>query len=171
MGEKTWYIPRWLDRLLPNITIEPPHDGEQRTRSTAGTAGAGERGLSPCTASCGRTSSGARQSDAALRGEGYGSGVSLFLVDNEPGEGRGCTGTLPETWIVRSGRRGSPRTVRTWRPAPATSSVVGPDTPHKFVNLGPGRLDLICVHDYADDHPGGLEEPRRLTLSGTGIPA
>ncbi len=26
LGEKTWYIPRWLDRLLPNITIEPPHD-------------------------------------------------------------------------------------------------------------------------------------------------
>ncbi|HEX2345507.1 MAG TPA: MMPL family transporter [Gaiellaceae bacterium] len=28
MGEKSWYIPRWLDRLLPDITIEPPHDGE-----------------------------------------------------------------------------------------------------------------------------------------------
>jgi putative drug exporter of the RND superfamily len=28
LGEKTWYIPRWLDRLLPNVTIEPPHDGE-----------------------------------------------------------------------------------------------------------------------------------------------
>ena len=28
MGEKSWYMPRWLDRLLPNITIEPPHDGE-----------------------------------------------------------------------------------------------------------------------------------------------
>jgi RND superfamily putative drug exporter len=28
IGEKTWYIPRWLDRILPNITIEPPHDGE-----------------------------------------------------------------------------------------------------------------------------------------------
>jgi RND superfamily putative drug exporter len=27
LGEKAWYIPRWLDRLLPNITIEPPHDG------------------------------------------------------------------------------------------------------------------------------------------------
>jgi RND superfamily putative drug exporter len=25
IGEKTWYIPRWLDKLLPNITIEPPH--------------------------------------------------------------------------------------------------------------------------------------------------
>jgi putative drug exporter of the RND superfamily len=29
LGEKSWYIPRWLDRLLPNITIEPPHDGER----------------------------------------------------------------------------------------------------------------------------------------------
>ena len=28
--EKTWYMPRWLDKLLPNITIEPPHDGEER---------------------------------------------------------------------------------------------------------------------------------------------
>jgi RND superfamily putative drug exporter len=28
LGEKTWYIPGWLDRLLPGITIEPPHDGE-----------------------------------------------------------------------------------------------------------------------------------------------
>jgi RND superfamily putative drug exporter len=33
LGEKSWYIPRWLDRLLPNLTIEPPHDGEApRTR-------------------------------------------------------------------------------------------------------------------------------------------
>jgi len=28
MGEKSWYMPRWLDRILPNITIEPPHDRE-----------------------------------------------------------------------------------------------------------------------------------------------
>src|SRR5918996_390099 len=28
LGEKAWYIPRWLDRLLPKITIESPHDGE-----------------------------------------------------------------------------------------------------------------------------------------------
>jgi RND superfamily putative drug exporter len=37
MGEKSWYMPRWLDRLLPNITIEPPHDGE--THAPAGVAG------------------------------------------------------------------------------------------------------------------------------------
>jgi RND superfamily putative drug exporter len=30
MGERSWYIPRWLDRLLPNLTIEPPHDGDGR---------------------------------------------------------------------------------------------------------------------------------------------
>src|SRR5215207_3383705 len=28
LREKSWYIPRWLDRLLPNVTIEPPHDRE-----------------------------------------------------------------------------------------------------------------------------------------------
>jgi len=27
LGEKSWYIPGWLDRLLPDVTIEPPHDG------------------------------------------------------------------------------------------------------------------------------------------------
>ena len=30
MGEKSWYMPRWLDRILPDITIEPPHDGADR---------------------------------------------------------------------------------------------------------------------------------------------
>jgi RND superfamily putative drug exporter len=28
LRERSWYIPGWLDRLLPNITIEPPHDRE-----------------------------------------------------------------------------------------------------------------------------------------------
>jgi putative drug exporter of the RND superfamily len=28
LGEKAWYIPRWLDRLLPKVTIEAPHDGK-----------------------------------------------------------------------------------------------------------------------------------------------
>jgi uncharacterized membrane protein YdfJ with MMPL/SSD domain len=30
LHEKSWYIPRWFDGLLPNITIEPPHEGETR---------------------------------------------------------------------------------------------------------------------------------------------
>jgi RND superfamily putative drug exporter len=31
LREKSWYIPRWLDRVLPNVTIEPPHDGQSRS--------------------------------------------------------------------------------------------------------------------------------------------
>ncbi|HEX2426474.1 MAG TPA: MMPL family transporter [Gaiellaceae bacterium] len=36
MREKTWYIPGWLDRLLPNVTIEPPHDGEEPASARVG---------------------------------------------------------------------------------------------------------------------------------------
>src|SRR5262245_27001296 len=36
IGEKTWYIPRWLDKILPNLTIEPPHGGEQPDFSQRG---------------------------------------------------------------------------------------------------------------------------------------
>src|SRR5262245_48024704 len=30
LGEKTWYIPGWLDRILPKLTIEPPQGGDAR---------------------------------------------------------------------------------------------------------------------------------------------
>jgi RND superfamily putative drug exporter len=36
MGERAWYMPRWLDRLLPDVTIEPPHDGERADRRALG---------------------------------------------------------------------------------------------------------------------------------------
>jgi RND superfamily putative drug exporter len=35
LRERSWYIPSWLDRLLPNVTIEPPHDREPRPRAGA----------------------------------------------------------------------------------------------------------------------------------------
>jgi hypothetical protein len=32
LGEKNWWIPRWLDRVLPNLVVEPedvePLEGE-----------------------------------------------------------------------------------------------------------------------------------------------
>jgi hypothetical protein len=28
LGERSWTIPAWLDRVLPNITIEPPMQRE-----------------------------------------------------------------------------------------------------------------------------------------------
>jgi putative drug exporter of the RND superfamily len=36
LGENTWYMPRLLDRLLPKVTIEPPHNGEVRPLRPAG---------------------------------------------------------------------------------------------------------------------------------------
>jgi RND superfamily putative drug exporter len=32
LGERAWYIPRWLDRILPDVTIEPPLDREAPPR-------------------------------------------------------------------------------------------------------------------------------------------
>jgi putative drug exporter of the RND superfamily len=45
LKERAWYIPGWLDRILPDITIEPPHaDGsrEDRDRERADAAGTAE---------------------------------------------------------------------------------------------------------------------------------
>ena len=42
LGERTWYIPGWLDRLLPSITIEPPHEREEHAAARPETAGPAE---------------------------------------------------------------------------------------------------------------------------------
>jgi len=42
LRERSWYIPGWLDRLLPDITIEPPHEGEERREPKPDRAGAAE---------------------------------------------------------------------------------------------------------------------------------
>ena len=82
-----------------------------------------------------------------FEGEPYGSGVSFFLVDNEPGEGRDLhKHPYSETWIVRSGRARITADGEDIEAGPGDIAVVGPDTPHKFKNMGPGRLDIICIH-------------------------
>jgi RND superfamily putative drug exporter len=35
LGDRAWYMPRWADRLLPNITIEPPEDPARQTKRPA----------------------------------------------------------------------------------------------------------------------------------------
>ena len=95
-----------------------------------------------------------------FEGEAYGSGVSMFLVDNEPGEGPALhRHPYSETWVVRSGRARFTANGQDLEAGGGDILVVGPDTPHKFVNLGPGRLDLICVHDSPTIIQEELEEP------------
>ena len=82
-----------------------------------------------------------------FEGEQFEAGISFFLVDNEPGEGPDLhRHPYPETFIVRAGQAlfstGSER-------AEAESGdiiVVTSGTPHGFTNLGPGRLEVVCIH-------------------------
>jgi mannose-6-phosphate isomerase-like protein (cupin superfamily) len=82
-----------------------------------------------------------------FEGEPHGSGVSFFLVNNEPGQGPDLhRHPYSETWIVRSGRARITADGEDIEAGPGDIAVVGPDTPHKFKNMGPGRLDIICIH-------------------------
>ena len=42
LGEKSWYMPRWLDKVLPNITIEPPTEQPTANRPAAASTPATE---------------------------------------------------------------------------------------------------------------------------------
>jgi mannose-6-phosphate isomerase-like protein (cupin superfamily) len=82
-----------------------------------------------------------------FEGEANGSGVSFFLVNNEPGGGPDLhKHPYPETWIVRSGVGRFTADGETLDARPGDIVVVGPETPHKFKNVGDERLDVICIH-------------------------
>ncbi len=80
-------------------------------------------------------------------GEEHGAGVSMFLVNNEPGAGPDLhLHPYSETWIVRAGRARFTADGVDVEAGPGDILVVGPETPHKFKNVGDGRLDVICIH-------------------------
>lgn len=82
-----------------------------------------------------------------FEGAAYGAGVSFFAVDNEPGQGPGLhTHPYPETWIVKSGRARLVAGTETLEVGPNDIAVVPAHMPHKFTNIGPGRLVIICIH-------------------------
>ena len=82
-----------------------------------------------------------------FEGEPYGSGVSFFLVNNEPGQGPDLHGhPYSETWIVRAGRARLTADGQDIEAGPGDILVVGAETPHKFKNIGSERLDITCIH-------------------------
>lgn len=82
-----------------------------------------------------------------FEGEAHGSGVSFFLVNNEPGAGPDLhRHPYSETWIVRSGRARITADGDDVEAGPGDIVVVAPETPHKFKNIGTERLDIICIH-------------------------
>ena len=82
-----------------------------------------------------------------FEGNDHGSGISMFLVDNEPGEGPDLhRHPYSETWVVRSGRVLVTADGDELEAGPGDIMVVSPETPHKFKNIGSGRLEMLCVH-------------------------
>ena len=82
-----------------------------------------------------------------FEGEPYGSGVSFFLVNNEPGAGPDLhRHPYSETWIVRSGKGRFTADDAEIEAGPGDIVVVGSDTPHKFKNAGSERLEVVCIH-------------------------
>jgi mannose-6-phosphate isomerase-like protein (cupin superfamily) len=83
-----------------------------------------------------------------FEGKDFGSGVSMFLIDyKQPGEGPGLhKHPYPETWIVRGGNARFTVGGRETEAGAGDILVVRADTPHKFKSMGPGALDIICIH-------------------------
>ena len=82
-----------------------------------------------------------------FEGESYGSDVSFFLVNNQPGMGPDLhKHPYSETWIVRSGMARITADGEDIEVGPGDIIVVTPETPHKFKNIGTERLDIICIH-------------------------
>lgn len=82
-----------------------------------------------------------------FEGEPYGSAVSFFLVNNEPGNGPDLhRHPYSETWIVRAGTARITADGEDLEVGPGDIIAVSPETPHKFKNIGTDRLDIICIH-------------------------
>jgi mannose-6-phosphate isomerase-like protein (cupin superfamily) len=82
-----------------------------------------------------------------FQGEPYGSDVSCFLVNNEPGAGPDLhRHPYSETWFVRGGKARITADGEDIEAGPGDIIVVTPMTPHKFKNIGTERLDIICIH-------------------------
>ena len=82
-----------------------------------------------------------------FQGEPYDAGISFLLVDNEPGRGPGLhRHPYPETWVVRAGRALITADEEEIEAGAGDVVVVEANTPHAFRNLGPGRLEIVCIH-------------------------
>jgi mannose-6-phosphate isomerase-like protein (cupin superfamily) len=82
-----------------------------------------------------------------FEGGPYGGGISFFHVNCLPGEGPVLhRHPYSETWIVRSGMARLTTDEAEVEAGAGDVMVVTANTPHKFKNIGSGRLEIICIH-------------------------
>jgi mannose-6-phosphate isomerase-like protein (cupin superfamily) len=90
---------------------------------------------------------GARTRTARFDGADFGAGASFFYVDNDPGQGPGLHWhPYSETWIVIDGRVLFHVDGEELEATNDAIASVPPETPHKFTNIGEGRLRMLCIH-------------------------
>jgi len=83
-----------------------------------------------------------------FEGAAYGAGISFFAVDNDPGQGPGLhVHPYAEIWVVRSGNARFVADGVEANVGPGDIVIVEAGVAHKFTNIGPGRLDVVCIHD------------------------
>jgi mannose-6-phosphate isomerase-like protein (cupin superfamily) len=93
-----------------------------------------------------------------FEGAQYGTDISFFSVDNEPGQGPALhTHPYAETWIVKSGRALLQAGEESVEVGPNDIAVVPPGVPHKFKNIGTERLVMVCIHDTGTMKQTNLE--------------
>lgn len=82
-----------------------------------------------------------------FEGTDYGTSISFFAVDNDPGQGPGLhVHPYPETWIVKRGKARIVAGEEAFEVGPNDIAVVPGGVPHKFTNIGTERLEILCIH-------------------------
>jgi quercetin dioxygenase-like cupin family protein len=100
-----------------------------------------------------------------FEGGAYGSNVSFILIDCPPGAGPSLhRHPYSETFVVMQGDVLFQVDEKETRVSAGCVVVVPPNTPHRFVNIGPGRLRQIDIHgaDHFETewlHADGSEVP------------
>jgi mannose-6-phosphate isomerase-like protein (cupin superfamily) len=85
---------------------------------------------------------------STFEGEGFGSGISFFWVDSDPGQGpRLHKHPYSETWAIIAGDAIFTADGQEIQATEGDIVVAGPKTPHKFVNSGDVPLRALCIHD------------------------
>jgi mannose-6-phosphate isomerase-like protein (cupin superfamily) len=85
--------------------------------------------------------------DGNLKGAEYGATVSLILDQSDPGHGpRLHRHPYDETWVVEAGSLTFTMDDSELQAQAGDIVVVPPGAAHKFVNNGPDRSKMVCIH-------------------------